>query len=133
MQNRTVVRYLDGRVVKGYTTDFLPTKDVFHLTSADNPAAKPLEVRASELKAIFFVKDLAGNPKHDERKQFDPSRPPVGRKIRVLFKDGELLIGTTTGYDPARSGFFVIPADPESNNDRCFVVAAAVKEVSFIQ
>ena len=48
------------------------------------------------------------------------------------FKDGEELLGTTQGYQPDRPGFFVIPADPESNNERCYVVASATEEVSFV-
>jgi hypothetical protein len=132
MRNKTVVRYRDKRKLKGYTADFLPTNELFHVSTAGEPGAESMEVRVTELKAIFFVKDLIGNPKHCERKEFDPSRPPVGQKIRVVFKDGEVLIGTTPAYQPDDPGFFVIPADPESNNERCYVVSAAVKEVSFL-
>jgi hypothetical protein len=132
MQNRIVIRRVDGVVLKGFTTDFLPTKDVFHLSANGQPGAKPLEVRVAELKAIFFVRDLRGNPTYVDRKDFDPSHPAVGRKIRVVFKDGELLIGTTQGYQPGRPGFFVVPADPHSNNERCFVVSAAVQNVTFM-
>jgi hypothetical protein len=132
MHKRTVVRYLDKRKAKGYTADFLPTNDLFHLSTAAETGAESMEVRVTELKAVFFVKDLVGNPMRPERKEFDPSHPPVGRKIRVVFKDGEVLVGTTPGYDPERPGFFVIPADPESNNERCYVMSAAVKEVSFL-
>ena len=130
--NKVVVRYLDGRVLKGHTNDFLPTKDSFHLTRLDEPAAKPVEVHLRELKAIFFVRDFTGNPQHIDRKEFDPSQPLMGRKIQVLFKDGELLVGTTQGYQPGRTGFFVTPADPESNHYRCFVISGATREVSFI-
>jgi hypothetical protein len=56
----------------------------------------------------------------------------VGRKIRVDFQDGETLTGTTQGYDPSRPGFFVIPADAGSNNERCFVVTRATAQVSFV-
>jgi Family of unknown function (DUF6982) len=132
MQNRVVVRYQDRRLLKGSTTDFLPTKDVFHLTSADDPAIRPLEIRLSQAKAVFFVKHLEGNPAYRERKEFDPARPTIGRRIRVVFKDGELLVGTTQSYHPGRPGFFVIPADPGSNNERCFVVSTAVRNVAFI-
>ena len=30
-RNRVVVRFNDGRLLKGYTHDFLPEKDLFHL------------------------------------------------------------------------------------------------------
>ena len=131
--NKVVVRFADGRVVKGTTADFLPTKDLFHLNlSTESVGAKPIEVSTSELKALFFVKDFEGDPKHVESNEFDPEHPPAGRKIRVVFKDGEVLVGTTTGYQPGRPGFFLVPADSDSNVDRCYIVTAATREVKFI-
>jgi hypothetical protein len=131
--NRVVVRFADGRVVKGMTTDFLPTKDLFHVTeSSESVGAKPIEISTSELKALFFVRDFDGDPKHVESNEFDADHPPVGRKIRVVFKDGEVLVGTTTGYQKARPGFFLVPADAGSNVERCYIIAAATREVEFI-
>jgi hypothetical protein len=131
--NKVVARYADGRIVKGVTADFFPAKDLFHVMVAlEAGGAAPAEVSMRELKALFFVKDYAGDPQHVEVKEFDPSRPPVGRPISVTFKDGEVLVGTTTGYQPGRPGFFLVPVDPESNIERCYVVAAAADEVSFL-
>jgi hypothetical protein len=126
-QNKIVARYQDGRILRGFTGDFLPAKPNFHLTPADAPQqSKPVEVRVAELKAIFFVKDLVGRSHpHPRRKEFDPGKPVVGRKIRVVFIDQEILVGTTQGYDPSRPGFFVIPADTETNDERIFVVTTA--------
>jgi len=50
----------------------------------------------------------------------------------LLIKDGEILVGTTTGYRPGRPGFFLVPADTESNIERCYVVATATEEISFL-
>jgi len=133
IQNKIVVRYQDGRLMKGITNDFFPNKDMFHLVPMDTPhSSKPLEVRVSELKAVFFVKDFGGNPEYNDRKEFDTTKPAIGRKIKVVFKDGELIIGTTHGYQPNRPGFFVVPADLQSNIERCFVVTSATQDVSFI-
>jgi hypothetical protein len=134
IQNKVVARFRDGRTLKGFTVDFLPTKPTFHLTSAGPPPqSKSVVVRLADLKAVFFVKDLAGRPQpHSDRQEFDPGKPVVGRKIRVVFKDQEILLGTTQGYDPSRSGFFVMPADTEANNERVFVVTAATQQISFI-
>jgi uncharacterized protein DUF6982 len=87
-------------------------------------------VHTKDLKAVFFVKDFVGQPKHQARQEFDPTRPAMGRKIKVVFSDGEVLVGTTQGYQPGRSGFFMLPADQESNIERCYVVAAATKEIT---
>ena len=133
IQNKVVVRYQNGEVLKGQTSDFLPTKPVFHLSLIDAPPGAPsLLVQLAGVKAIFFVKDFTGNREREEVLGFPVEKPIVGRKIKVTFHDGETLVGTTQGYDPGRPGFFVIPADPNSNNDRCFVVTSAAKEITFI-
>jgi small nuclear ribonucleoprotein (snRNP)-like protein len=133
MQNKIVVRYQDGRILKGTTGDFLPTKPVFHVSAIDAPRdAKPVQVQVADVKAIFFVKDFVGNAERKKTQEFQAGKPVVGRKIRVIFQDGETLVGTTQGYDASRPGFFVVPADPASNNERCFVVTAATRQVSFI-
>jgi len=132
MQGRVVVRYADGRILKGHTADFLPTTEaLFHLTT-DRPGANPEEIRIAELKAVFFVRELRGQVDHRERQDFDPTRRLVGRKIRVRFKDGEILVGTTLDYQLKCLGFFVIPADPGSNNEACFIVSSAVRDLAFI-
>jgi len=131
--NKVVARFADGRILKGMTGDFTPAKDSFHIIVPDAPpGSKPVDVRTKDLKALFFVKDFAGNPKHEERKEFEASQPPIGRKIRVLFNDGEVMVGTTHGYQPGRPGFFLVPADPGSNTERCYVVSGATREIAFI-
>ncbi len=126
-----VAHYQDGTVLKGLTNDFFPAKDQFHLVPADGqPGEGPVEVLIANLKAVFFVRDLIGSPDHKESNAFD--QPMAGRKIRVVFKDGEELVGTTNGYQPGRPGFFMFPADGTSNNERCFVVSAAAKEITFL-
>jgi hypothetical protein len=133
VNNKVVTRFADGRTIKGTTVDFLPTRGVFHVTDATAPAgATPVEIRVQELKALFFVKNLAGNPKRAEPKEPGPPRPAAGRRIRVVFKDGEVLVGTTTGYQPDRPGFFLEPADASLNEERCYVVMGAAKEITLL-
>jgi len=134
IQNKIVAHYQDGRLVKGSTGNLTPNnKDVFHLMPAGAALGrKSMEVRVSELKAVFFIKDFIGNPQYNDKKEFDSTMPIFGRKIKVIFKDGELMIGTTHGYQPDRLGFFIVPADPQSNIVRCFVVISATQGVSLI-
>lgn len=131
--NKIVARFADGKIIKGTTVDFFPTKDFFHVKEVNAPeGTNPTKIQIKDLKALFFVKDYAGDPQHVKSNEFDPSRPPVGRQIKIVFKDGETLVGTTTGYQKGRQGFFVIPADSRSNNERCYVVEASTKEITFI-
>ncbi len=128
--NQVVARFQDGKTLKGLTNDFLPTKDVFHVALAETASnAKPLEVKVAELKALCFVRSLGGDPQHHKTNEFPPFASAAGRKVEVTFRDGEVMLGTTQGYQPSRPGFFVVPADPLSNNERCYVVATSVKSV----
>jgi hypothetical protein len=131
--NKVVAHFVDGRLLKGFTNDFVPARGRFHVTPAEaSQGARPQDVSVTDLKALFFVRDFAGNPAHGERNRFDPSKPPGGRKIRVIFADGETMVGTTQGYQPGRQGFFVVPAAPDSNTERCFVLNDATLEVTFL-
>ena len=129
--NRVVAHFQDGRLLKGFTYDFLPGREVFHLADTA-PGARPVKVPVAELKAIFFVKTFDGDPQRPKVNDPAAAEAAPGRRIRIVFKDGEVLVGTTQGYNPSRPGFFVVPADPESNNERCYVVAAATREVGFL-
>ena len=133
IQNKIVVHYQDGRINKGVTSDFFPNKDLFHLSPVNAlPEAKPITVSIQELKAVFFVKTFEGNREYKDKKDFEADKTVSGRKLRVVFKDGEVLVGTTHGYQPGRPGFFIHIVDPQANNERCFVISAATREVSFI-
>ncbi len=129
---KIVVRYSDGRLIKGFTQDFFPTKELFHLTPLDNPSGEPIEVSMKDLKAIFMVVDFVGQPLFKERKKYVEGEKPSGRKVEVTFIDGEVLVGSTLGYDPKRQGFFIFPADPKSNNIRIYVVSSFVEKVRYL-
>ena len=130
--NRVVAHFQDGRLLKGVTYDFLPGREAFHLTAAEPVGARPVRVPVAELKAIFFVKSFDGDPQRPKLNDPAAADAAPGRRIRIVFKDGEVLVGTTQGYNPSRPGFFVVPVDRGSNNERCFVVAGATREVGFL-
>jgi len=127
--NLVVAGFRDGRRVKGVTLDFLPTRDAFHVQCDEGPV---VEIRLRDLKSVFFVRDLVGDPEHKKINEFDVNATMTGRKIRVVYFDGEELVGTTQGYSAERPGFFVQPADRASNNQRIFVVAAATADVHLL-
>ena len=130
---KIIVRFVDGRIMKGYTRNFSPNKPTFHVQPA-NPkvSEETLEVLVQELKAVFFVRDFSGDPNYKEEKQFPEGVKPSGRVVEVTFKDGEQIIGSTLGYDPRRPGFFIFPGDLNWNNLKIFVVSQAVRGVRYI-
>jgi hypothetical protein len=131
--NKVVAHFQSGKVLKGLTMDFIPTKERFHLIEEGAPAdAPPREIALSELKGLFFVRDLEGDLGHAKSKLFDPTDMTPGRKIRVEFKDGEILTGITQGYSPDRLGFFVVPSDKKGNTERAFVIMKATNRITFV-
>lgn len=127
--NRVVAHFLDGRVVKGTTQDFFPNRPIFRILPVG--AGKDAEIQCRQLKAVFFVKDLAGDENRRDIRGFvdGPGETSKGKKVAVRFKDGEFVCGYSLSYSPERVGFFLFPSDPGSNNLRIYVMTYAATEV----
>jgi len=121
--NKVVVHFRDGKIVKGYTYDFNPNKDIFHVVDAEDKH-RVTEISTAQLKALFFVKTFEGNKNHPDPGDFsmDEFKNSPGLKVKVTFFDHEVMYGSTHGYAPNRKGFFISPANKQINNDRVFVV-----------
>lgn len=122
--NLVVVTFKDKSVLKGTTSDFLPNKETFHLEEENGNISM---ISTEQLKAIFFVKDLTGNKNYNE--EYIDAVPGGGKKLRVKFLDGEVIVGYTQGYSKDRPGFFVVPGDKGSNNLRIFVIRSATESI----
>jgi hypothetical protein len=128
---RIVVRFADGALLRGYTNSFHP--DAAHLQLSPTLNTDPRErllVPIVRLKAVFFVRNLAGNAEHVESNAFDHT--PRARKVEVTFRDGEVVAGSTLNYKPDGQGFFLTPANGRGNNQRVYVVLAAVRHLRFL-
>ena len=127
--NKVVAHCLDHLIVKGLAFDFDPLKVSVHIVDTDD-RKKVTEIPVTEMKALFFVKSLTGDPKHEDVEiSREDLQAAQGLKIKVTFVDDEVICGTTNGYSANRPGFFVVPADPESNNIRIYVYTAATRDV----
>jgi hypothetical protein len=128
---RIVVRFIDGKLLRGYSNNFHPDASHLHLCPEVNCTAdERLFVPIARLKAVFFVRDLTGNAEHVDTNNFDHA--PRARKVEVTFRDGEVMAGSTLNYKPDGQGFFLTPANSRGNNERVFVVLAAVRHLRFL-
>jgi hypothetical protein len=120
MTNHVVARFANGSLVKGVSINVDPARPSCHVRSADGVMH---EVKFADLKALFFVKSLDGNPAHDEAMTVQPADPRArgAHLIEVLFKDGERLVALANRYPPLGRLFFLVPVDPASNNIRILV------------
>ena len=129
--NKVVVALVDKRRVKSFVYNFSPARETFSVFPNEAaPKSDATEIKLKDVKAVFFVKDLAGNSARNDAQS--PDRLGRGRKMEIVFRDGETVIGTTEAYHPQKPGFFLFPADPESNNARTFVVNANLRSVKFL-
>jgi len=132
LENKVVARYRDGKILKGLTHDFSPMKEIFHLTTADEKK-ELVEINLSQLKAIFFVKTLEGNKDYKgptEAEILENLKKVSGLKLKITFFDGEIMYGSTQGYQPERKGFFVFPSDREVNNcERAYIIKDSTVDV----
>ena len=126
MSKQVVARFQDGRVIKGTSLDVDPARPSFHVRPQQGAA---LEIKLSDLKALFFVRSLDGDSARDEGRKFDPKDPRShgSTLVALTFADGEVMVGLTIRYPPNRPYFFLLPVDPNSNNIRILINRAAVK------
>jgi hypothetical protein len=108
------------------TSEFEPGAQVVEAETVDGDRVR---VDVDALKAVFFLKD-------PQRRDADMvigrpgGRRSGGALARVEFLDGEVIQGRMESYSVADSGFFLYPTSLESNNERIFVVARALRTLS---
>jgi len=58
---KVVVKFKDGKILKGWTASISPNKEVFHLHKHEEFREKEkkdvVEIKLSSLRAVFFIKD----------------------------------------------------------------------------
>jgi hypothetical protein len=126
---KVVVHFRDGRLLKGFASHPSGGHTSIDVTPLEQKG-DPVSVRFESVKAIFFVKDFTGDSTYSEHKEFAPDEPYRPGRVAFHMEDGEVLVGIVEDYQPEHSGFFLTPVDPQSNNIRCFVGAAAIKRAS---
>jgi len=133
-KTKVVLHFGDGRVLKGHIYDFTPGKQRFHLACGPDDT-EIVDVTTSDLKAIFYVKSFEGDPAHAKHNGYTPEQLAAipGLKLKITFKDGEELYGTTTGWSRERPGFFLVPLDKNGNNERIYVVSGSTRSVTPIR
>jgi hypothetical protein len=126
-QSKIVARYNNKQVIKGYSNNFFPNKLFFHLETSSGDSHR---IDMDKLKAVFFTKDFEGDK--DRKDDYSHEVRGAGRKMRVEFNDGEVVIGYSLAYSEDRQGFFLTPADVNGNNERIFVLNDSSKKVEFV-
>ncbi len=125
--DKIVVRCKDKSLLKGRIYDFTPDKPfcTMRLLNGDR-----LQLKLENVKAIFIVKNYDGDM--DYKYTYKNVLLWGGMKIRISFKDNEVMIGYIPFHINGAKGFFVTPADIDGNNEKVFVIKSAIREISYL-
>ncbi len=123
-----VLRYLNGEMEKCFIKPYIScsVKVIQVIKESGGVITVPVE----KLKAVFFVKELKGKGhKEGSWKEEDPDGLKAGRKITVIFRDGEKMRGKVIGNYEKSGGFFLYPLEKDSNNIKVFIVKNSLAEI----
>jgi hypothetical protein len=128
MDHKVVAHFLNGRLVKGSSTSIALDRPICHVLTQDQGV---VVVPLSDLKALFLVKDLKGDRTYRDHQVIGPAdrRATGAKRLKITFRDGEELVALAPTYEGTRQFFYVLPADPNSNNIRILVNRKAVTSV----
>jgi hypothetical protein len=129
--NAIVARFADGRIIKGVSLDVAPERPTCHVRTADGGMH---EVALRDLKALFFVKHLDGDSGKTDAQTVDAADPRLrgAKLIECVFHDQERIVGMVMRFPPLKTFFFMVPADPASNNLRILVNRDQVKTMGVL-
>jgi len=138
-EDKLVAHFKDGGVARGFSRDFRPDGEVFHLMSWEGDVTSSRKIHVDQLKALFHVKTWGRPSRHGERRKEFPSPPGQKEKAEekaartiVEFYDGEEIWGYADGYHSPTPGFFLTPVDPDDNNRKIFVVRSSMVNIQFL-
>ena len=127
-RHKLVVRYLDGRILKGTTYKLDTERKGFYLICVNPlPGHEEVMIEFDKVKGVFYVKDFDGKPVQDDEME---EYIPEGHEITVKFKDGEVIHGFALHYSESSPTFFVDIADPSENTYVALVNRAACEEIT---
>lgn len=138
---KVVTRMIDGKLLKGYITEFSPEQSEVNIEEEATGDLHPVKIR--DVKAVFFVKSFEGDNEYKERKSYGITKIK-GKRVFVKFRDGEGLVGFLEGGVPWQrgfflskqesdlKGFFLLPVDEDTNNIKVFVVSSSVDAVTVV-
>jgi hypothetical protein len=127
---RIVVRYDDGRVLRGFCRDFFPVSGVVDVWALpDAPHQARITVPVHHVRAIEFLSErltsepLIHAPIDEERS--------ASTSLVVTFRDGKVMTGALENHEP-EVGFFLAPVDTPNAESRTFVFSHAVDRLEWL-
>jgi hypothetical protein len=122
--------YSDGRLVRGYTSDFSPLRSHVRIAPARS-ATDAQPVFLNDLDALYFMRDDPVLPNGGGAEIARESPSPYGRKVVLVLPGGEELVGSTLNYRRGH-GCFIHPSENDFGVERVFVTPGGARKLRFL-
>src|SRR5207247_9662503 len=96
MEDKVVAHFKDGKTQRGYTQDFRPDGELFHLLPSEGGGIRTTS-RLDDLKALFYVRDYGSARRQVDRAKRFRVRAPQGQNTSAAFQEGARLWGCAAG------------------------------------
>ncbi|MGC8763350.1 MAG: DUF6982 domain-containing protein [Acidobacteriota bacterium] len=129
-EQKVVVRFKDGRTLAGFGDSFLAGEAEILVQDLGERIHRVL---LQGVKMVCFVRDFASDPAETHRLSGKVLFQAVpGNRVRVAFRDGEVLEGITNLESRPTRGFFLTPLNPHGNNLSVYVNMDEVVSFRFL-
>lgn len=127
---KVILKYRDGRILKGYIRTFIKYGKNLQFTELN--LDRETEVPVQDLKAIFYVKSFEGKKFRMDGLSSESKGPRVGKKAGVHFFDNERIEGYVQGYAAGDQVILLIPEDQSGNNIKIFCVRNSIDNIQWL-
>lgn len=129
-EQKVVVRFKDGRTLSGFGDGFLAGEREILVQDMQEAIHR---VDLTQVKMVCFVRDFGSDPAETHRSPGKVLYQAVpGTRVRVVFRDGEVLEGVSTLHSRPTGGFFLTPLNPHANNLSLYVNMDEVVSFRFL-
>jgi hypothetical protein len=129
-EQKVVVRYKDGKTLAGFGDSFVAGEAEILVQDLNEAIHR---VPLSDVKMVCFVRTFGTDPAETHRPAGRVLYQAIpGNRVRVAFRDGEVLEGVTSLQSRPTRGFFLTPLNPHGNNLGVYVNMDEVVSFRFL-
>ena len=125
-----VVHFRDGRTLTGFGDMFDEGETAIQVRELSTDGSVSVDLNL--VKVVCFVQDLYSTGVVRHREIPPILHTPVGRRVEIVFRDGERLTGTVALNEPPTRGFFLTPLNRNANSLKIFVNPSEAVSFRFV-
>jgi len=128
--HKMVVRFSGGETMSCFGDSFIPGEKEMLVKDLNENIHN---IALDSVKMVCFVRHFVTDSQNTHRRPGKMLFQGVpGRKVKIVFRDGEVFEGITSLRERPRIGFFLTPLNPNSNNVNIYANPAEIESFKFL-